>query len=306
MEGLRIASGLRLVLAALLVAAITLVTASCASGNSPVDDPSTLSKQPRSADTIRLATSAFTKDSGLLNTIIPDFEQQTGYSVSVVAVGSGEAMQLGKSGGADVLLTYSSAAEKEFIESGNADPNGGMDVMYNDFVLIGPKNDPAGIAEKYNNNAAAAFKYLANNNTTFISHVDNSGISSKEMQIWEKADIVPRGRWHVVGGDDIGASIILADEQQAYTLAYRETWLSISQKTDLRIVCEKDPSGILNNQYSVICVNPNKGSNINYAGAQAFQQWITSDKTQKLIGQFGMSAYGQQLFAPNAKSPNPE
>lgn len=251
--------------------------------------------------TLRLATTTSTKDSGLLADIIPDFEAKTGWKVEVISVGSGEAMKLGENGEADVLLVHSPAAEKTFVDGGHADPTGRLDVMFNDFVVIGSKKDPAGIKTAAPSDALAAFKTIAGKKSPFISRGDKSGTHSKELSIWKSAGIDPQGDWYVVAGSGMGAVITMADEKQAYTLADRATWLSYSAKTDLEIVSEKDPSGILNNQYGVICVNPNKNPHILHGGAVEFQKWITSAATQKLIGNFGVSQFGASLFTPNAK-----
>lgn len=251
--------------------------------------------------TIRLATTTSTKDSGLLDDILPAFTEKTGYEVEVISVGSGEAMKLGEAGEADVLLVHSPAAEKTFVDEGHADKTGRLDVMYNDFILIGPEADPAGIKASAQADAIAAFTKIASDEAIFISRGDESGTHKKELTIWEKAKIEPAGDWYIIAGDGMGAVITMANEMQGYTLADRATWLSNASKTELGIVCEKDPSGILNNQYGVICVNPEKNANINYEGAKAFQEWITSPDTQKLIGEFGVAEFGDALFTPNAK-----
>ena len=250
--------------------------------------------------TIRLATTTSTKDSGLLDEILADFTYKTGYEVDVISVGSGEAMRLGEDGEADVLLVHSPAAEVAFVAAGHADATGRKDVMYNDYVLIGPKTDPANIKTTAGADAVAAFKAISTAKSLFISRGDNSGTHNKEKQIWEKTAITPSGNWYVVAGDGMGAVITMADERLAYTIADRATWLSKSKNTDLIIVCEKDPSGILNNQYGVICVNPAKNTSINHEGAVAFQNWILSAETQRLISNFGKDTYGEALFIPNA------
>ena len=249
---------------------------------------------------IRLATTTSTKDSGLLEAILPVFEAHTGISVEVISVGSGEAIALGENGEADVLLVHSPAAEKTFVEGGHADATGRLDVMYNDFVIIGPEDDPAGIAAGNGSNAIGAFAQIAKHEATFISRNDNSGTHSKENSIWEKADLEPDGSWYIRAGDGMGAVIAMANEMLAYTLADRATWLSHAASTELKIVCEKDPSGILFNQYGVICVNPDKNPSINYADAVVFQLWITSAEGQALIAEYGVTQFGEALFTPNA------
>lgn len=251
--------------------------------------------------TLILATTTSTKDSGLLDAILPVFEEATGYSVDVVSVGSGEAMKMGENGEADVLLVHSPAAEKAFAEAGHADEDGRKDVMYNDFVLIGPKADPAGIYAEAPNDAVKAFQILSDTESTFISRSDDSGTHKKELSIWEKCGIEPDGDWYVEAGVGMGAVLEMANETLAYTLSDRATWLNLALDEDLMIVCEKDESGILYNQYGVICVNPEKNDGVNHEGAKAFQNWIVSEETQTLIGEYGVEKYGAPLFTPNAQ-----
>ena len=251
--------------------------------------------------TLILATTTSTKDSGLLDEILPVFEEATGYSVDVVSVGSGEAMKMGENGEADVLLVHSPAAEKAFVEAGHADEDGRKDVMYNDFVLIGPKADPAGIYAEAPNDAVKAFQILSVTEPTFLSRNDDSGTHKKVLSIWEKCGIEPDGDWYVEAGAGMGAVLEMANETLAYTLSDRATWLNLALDEDLMIVCEKDESGILYNQYGVICVNPEKNDGINHEGAKAFQNWIVSEETQTLIGEYGVEKYGAPLFTPNAQ-----
>lgn len=250
---------------------------------------------------IILATTTSTQDSGLLDAILPVFEDETGYSVSVVSVGSGEAMTMGENGEADVLLVHSPAAEEEFVTGGHADEDGRMDVMYNDFVLVGPKDDPAGIAASAPDDAVEAFRKLADTRSTFISRSDESGTHQKELAIWEACGIQPEGDWYVEAGTGMGAVLEMANEMLGYTLSDRATWLNLGLDEDLMIVCEKDESGILYNQYGVICVNPEKNENINHEGAKAFQKWIVSEETQELIGRYGVEEFGSPLFTPDAQ-----
>ncbi|MEG0157466.1 MAG: substrate-binding domain-containing protein [Anaerovoracaceae bacterium] len=248
-----------------------------------------------------LATTTSTKDSGLLDSLLPEFEKEYGYSVDVVSVGSGEAISLGEKGEADVLLVHSPAAEKKFVEDGHADEAGRVEVMYNDFVLVGPQADPAKVEATAKNDAAAAFTAISTTQSPFISRGDESGTHKKELSIWKAANITPAGDWYVEAADGMGAVITMADEKTAYTLADRATWLNVGKNTQLKILCEKDEKGTLNNQYAVICVNPEKNENINKDGAKEFQNWLTSKEVQKKIGEFGVDKYGEQLFVPNAK-----
>lgn len=251
--------------------------------------------------TVILATTTSTKDSGLLDAILPEFTAATGWEVDVVSVGSGEAMEMGMNGEADVLLVHSPASEAEYVEGGHADEDGRMDVMYNDFVVIGPEDDPAGISENAGDDAVAAFSAIMDNEAVFISRADDSGTHKKELSIWEKASLTPEGEWYVEAAAGMGDVITMADEKLGYTLSDRATWLNVGGDTGLKILCEKDPSGVLNNQYGVICVNPEKNENINHEGAKAFQEWIVSEDVQKLIGEYGVEEYGEALFIPNAE-----
>lgn len=251
--------------------------------------------------TIILATTTSTKDSGLLDAILPEFTAETGWEVDVVSVGSGEAMEMGMNGEADVLLVHSPASEAEYVEGGHADEDGRMDVMYNDFVVIGPEEDPAGVGTDAADDAIAAFTAIMDNEATFVSRADDSGTHKKELSIWEKAELTPAGEWYVEAAAGMGDVITMTDEKLGYTLSDRATWLNVGGDTALKILCEKDPSGILNNQYGVICVNPEKNENINHEGAKAFQEWIVSEAAQTLIGEYGVEEYGEALFIPNAK-----
>jgi len=249
-----------------------------------------------SKGSIILATTTSTQDSGLLDYILPDFTKTTGYEVKVVAVGSGEAMTMGENGDADVLLVHSPDAEREFVAAGNSPAR--YDVMYNDFVILGPKDDPAGIKAAAPNNAQAAFKKIYDEKVTFVSRADESGTDKKEQSIWEKLGLTPSGDWYIESGKGMGDVITMTNEKLGYTLADRATWLNMAKGTDLQIVTEGDKD--LNNQYGVMVVDPSKNDKINAKGALAFQNWILSADTQKLIGTYGMDKYGISLFIPNA------
>ncbi len=246
--------------------------------------------------TIRLATTTSTQDSGLLDAILTDFTYKTGYEVEVIAVGSGEAMKMGENGEADVLLVHSPQAEKDFVAAGHSPAR--YDVMYNDYVIIGPKDDPAGIKAAAPDNAQAAFKKIYDDQVTFISRADESGTHKKELAIWTKLALTPSGDWYVESGKGMGDVITMTNEKLGYTLSDRATWLNMSSKTDLAIVTEGDKD--LFNQYGVMVVDPSKNDLINSEGALAFQEWILSADTQKLIGEYGVEKYGQALFTPNA------
>ena len=278
-----------------------LLLCACGKTSGGSSETETDAKAAESKGTLILATTTSTKDSGLLDEILPVFESATGYRVDVVSVGSGEAMKMGENGEADVLLVHSPASEKAFVEAGHADEDGRKDVMYNDFILIGPKDDPAGIYAEAPNDAVKAFQMLSETESAFISRSDDSGTQKKELSIWENCGIEPAGDWYVEAGAGMGAVLEMANETLAYTLSDRATWLNLALDEDLMIVCEKDESGVLYNQYGVICVNPEKNDAINYEGAKAFQNWIVSEDTQTLIGEYGVEKYGAPLFTPNAQ-----
>jgi tungstate transport system substrate-binding protein len=250
--------------------------------------------------TFRLATTTSTKDSGLLDYVLPAFKEASGWEAEVISVGSGEALAMGENGEADVLLVHSPADEDKFVEAGNADATGKVQIMYNDFVLIGPKDDPDGVGATGASDANAAFKTIADKKATFISRGDESGTHKKELTLWDAAGITPDGDWYIIANAGMGDVIAMANEKLGYTLADRSTWLSKQGDTDLAIVSEKDPSGIYNNQYSIICVNPDKNDQINHDAAVAFQQWMASPEGQTVIGEFGVADFGQALFTPNA------
>ena len=263
--------------------------------------PAEVAEEPEAMGTIVLATTTSTKDSGLLDFILDDFTAATGWEVDVISVGSGEAMAMGEAGEADVLLVHSPAAEKDFVAAGHADAAGRLLVMYNDFVLIGSKEDPASVLTNAPLDAVAAFKAMYDAKSTFISRADNSGTHAKEKTIWAAAAIEPAGEWYVEAAAGMAAVIQMANEKLAYTLSDRATWYANMDSTDLQIVCEKDPSGVLNNQYACICVNPEKNDIIKADGAKAFQEWIVSAEAQALIAEFGVEEFGAPLFTPNAE-----
>lgn len=246
--------------------------------------------------TIILATTTSTQDSGLLDAILPDFTYKTGYEVDVIAVGSGEAMKMGENGEADVLLVHSPAAEKAFVEAGHGPER--FDVMYNDFVILGPKDDPAGINAAASDNAQAAFQKIYEDQVTFVSRGDESGTHKKELSVWDKLGLSPSGDWYVESGKGMGDVITMTNEMLGYTLSDRATWLNMAEGTDLDVVTEGDKD--LFNQYGVIVVEPSKNDQINGEGAFAFQEWILSEETQGLISEYGVEEYGKALFTPNA------
>jgi tungstate transport system substrate-binding protein len=244
---------------------------------------------------IILATTTSTQDTGLLDVLLPIFEKKTGYFVKTIAVGSGQAMTMGRKGEADVLLVHSPDAENKFMDEGY-----GINrrlVMHNDFVIVGPRSDPARINKL--KNAREAFKKIAAGNTLFISRGDNSGTHAKEKKIWAAAGIKPDGqKWYQQTGLGMGQTLSVAAEKKAYTLADRGTYLALKKNLGLDILVEGD--AILLNIYHAIEVNPAKWPKVNAAGARAFADFIVSKDTQAIIKTFGVQKYGSPLFFPDA------
>lgn len=291
---------------ALFLLALTLLAACAApvATPAPLPPPATTTTAPaeptappivRKANTIILATTTSTQDSGLLDAILPDFTAATGIGVDVIAVGTGQAMEIGARGDADVLLVHARAREDEFVANGDAPTR--YDVMYNDFVIVGPPSDPAGL--KGLASAADAFAVIAAKQTPFISRGDDSGTHTKEKAVWKAAKIEPAGDWYQSAGQGMGAVLTMTNEQQAYTLSDRATYLARkAEGLELDILVEGDK--VLFNPYGVLPVSKEKHPAADFDGATAFVKWITSPATQKLIGDFGVEEFGQSLFIPNA------
>jgi len=244
-----------------------------------------------------LATTTSTQDSGLLDALIPLFQSESGYTVQTVAVGSGQAMQMGEEGNADVLLVHAPASEVTFMENGF-----GKDralVMHNDFIIVGAAADPAGIKGK---SVINALKLISAGGGTFISRGDDSGTHKAELALWKKAEYDPKAAapaWYLESGQGMGATLIIASEKGAYTLTDRATYLANKANLQLEILVEGDKS--LLNVYHVITVNLDKWPKVNYDGATAFLNFMISRSTQEVIGQFGVDKYGQPLFYPDAE-----
>jgi tungstate transport system substrate-binding protein len=243
--------------------------------------------------TLLLATTTSTYDSGLLGYILPHFEQEYGVTVDVVAVGTGQALTLGMDGNADVLLVHDRAREDAFMAEGHGVRR--EDVMYNDFVIAGPEADPAGIAGM--TDVATAFAEIAETESTFISRGDDSGTHGKEMSVWAAAGIEPTGDWYVSAGQGMSDVLTMAEEQEAYTLSDRATYLArLKEGLSLAIVVEGDP--VLFNPYGVMAVNPDKGEHIQVDLANQFIDWLISTETKALIGEYGVAEFGAPLFVP--------
>jgi len=245
--------------------------------------------------TIILATTTSTQDSGLLDVLLPIFEKKTGYFVKTIAVGSGQAMAMGQKGEADVLLVHSPEAEKKFISEGY-----GINrrlIMHNDFIILGPSEDPAKI--KGIKSSSEAFKRIAFAKTLFLSRGDNSGTHSKEKAIWKAAGINPEGeKWYQQTGLGMGQTLNVAAEKKGYTLADRGTYLALKKNLGLDILVEGD--AILLNIYHVIEVNPAKWPKVNSAGGKAFADFMVSKEVQNIIKNFGVDKFGSPLFFPDA------
>jgi len=241
-----------------------------------------------------LATTTSTQDSGLLDVLLPVFEQQTGFLVQTVAVGTGEALKMGEEGNADVLLVHAPSSEVTFMDNGF-----GSDrrlVMHNDFVIAGPAADPAGIRGLSPSDALNA---IFTAGAAFVSRGDDSGTNKKELSLWKALDLDPSGQaWYAESGQGMGATLIIASETEAYTLTDRATFLANRDNLALEILVEGDPS--LLNIYHVIIVNPERWPAMNLDGATAFADFITSPAAQDLIAQFGVDRFGQPLFFPDA------
>jgi tungstate transport system substrate-binding protein len=240
-----------------------------------------------------LATTTSTFDTGLLDFILPDFEATYNAEVDVVAVGTGQALALGESGDADVLLVHARAREDAFVASGNGLIR--YDVMFNDFVIVGPANDPAGISGM--SDAPAALAQIADAEATFVSRGDDSGTHTKELAIWAAAAVEPGGDWYNAAGQGMGAVLNIANELHGYTLSDRATYIArVQEGLNLDILLEGDP--ILFNPYGVIPVNPEAHPGVNADMAEAFAHWLTSLETQERIASFEVN--GSPLFTPDS------
>lgn len=278
----------------LICAVAMLLMAGCGNGQSAQKAEEQQPAEPQG--TIILATTTSTQDSGLLDYLLPEFTNDTGWEVNTIAVGTGKALQMGVDGEADVLLVHARASEDEFMANGDGTLR--YDVMYNDFILVGPAADPAGVKE-CNNVIADSLAAIANSQSEFVSRGDDSGTHKKELAIWKAAGIEPVGDWYISAGAGMGDVLKMADEKQAYTITDRATYLAMRDSLELEIVCEKDTDML--NPYGVITVNPEKNDQINAEGAKAFADWLVSERGQELIGQFGVEEYGMPLFTPDAK-----
>jgi len=237
---------------------------------------------------LRLATTTSTENSGLLRVLLPPFEAQAGCQVDVIAVGTGKALKLGEAGDVDVVLVHARSLEDRFVAEGYGVNR--RDVMYNDFVLLGPSSDPAGIAGS--RDAASALNKIADTGNFFVSRGDKSGTHHKELELWKSADRVPAGAWYLEAGRGMGEVITMATERQGYTLSDRGTYIAYKDKTDLKVLVEGDKR--LFNPYGVIAVNPQKHPHVKYDLTMAFIDYLISPQGQAVIADYRKN--GEPLF----------
>jgi tungstate transport system substrate-binding protein len=245
---------------------------------------------------LKLSTTTSTENSGLLSYLLPKFESKTGVKVNVIAVGTGKALELAKNGDVDVTLVHARAAEDRFVAEGFGVNR--RDVMYNDFIIVGPASDPAGI--KGSRNVLQAMRKIVDSRAKFISRGDNSGTDIMEKAYWKEVGAKPEGASYVSAGLGMGEVLSMAGELQAYTLTDRATYGAYRAKTGLVTEVEGDPK--MFNPYGIIAVNPARHKDVKYKGAMQLIEWITSDEGQKAIAAFRVE--GQQVFFPTAKKEN--
>lgn len=242
-----------------------------------------------------LATTTSTVDSGLLEELIPLFEEDSNYNVQALSLGSGQALETAARGDADVILVHSPAAEEDFVEAGD-----GIErrvVMHNDFIVVGPEGDPAGIAGS--ESGAEALAMIAETESAFVSRGDDSGTHKLELKLWEAAGIDPTGEsWYSETGQGMGATLTITDQNEGYTISDRGTFLSFGGELALQLQVEGDPE--LLNIYHVILVNPEKHDSLETDGAEAFADFLLSEEAQGAIEGFGVEEFGQPLFIPDA------
>ena len=278
-------------LSALLIVMMCLALFACGT-----DEPAGNDGAVELKGTLLMATTTSTDNTGLLDYLAPIFAEDTGWTLEWSSVGTGEALAMGQNGDVDIVLVHSKASEEEFVANGYGVER--VPVMYNDFVIVGPEAE-----DTYGDDVEACLRAVADGQLPFVSRGDDSGTDKKEKKLWPAYEIDPaQNPNYIESGQGMGATITMADEQQAYCLTDRGTWLANKMNADLEIelniVCQgaKD----LLNQYGVIAVNPEMYEDTNIEAANAFIEWICSEEIQTLIGQFGVEEYGQALFTPNA------
>lgn len=245
---------------------------------------------------VLLATTTSTQDSGLLDLLVPLFENQTGYTVKTIAVGTGQSLAMGARGEADVVLAHAPALEQQYVAEGSLTSR--RPIMHNDFILVGPASDPAGTRQAPK--AVDAFRRIAAAPARFVSRGDNSGTHHRERALWKAAGLTPGGAWYLESGQGMGATLIIASEKDAYTLTDRGTYLAFLKRLRLTLLLEGDAP--LRNSYHVLEVNPARHPKVNGAGGKAFADFLVSAEAQEVIRTFGVERYGQPLFFPDAKT----
>ena len=254
--------------------------------------PIIISSCSKSDNIITLATTTSVYDSGVLDYIVPMFEKNTGYSVRVIAQGSGQALKTGEKGDADVLLVHSKQDEEIFMQQGYGEKR--VEIMNNYFIIAGPENDPAGV--KHAKNALDALNRIKMNKSMFVSRGDESGTHKKEIILWDMLKIEPfREKWHISAGKGMGDVLLMADEMNAYVLSDKATFLAMKNKLKLKILVY-DNREYMKNPYSIITVSSKKHKNVNKTGADKFLEFMISEKVKKLINDFGKEKYGESLF----------
>jgi tungstate transport system substrate-binding protein len=256
--------------------------------------PSHLPAGEAASKNIILSTTTSTQDSGLLDVLVPLFEKKSGYNVKTVSVGTGQALELAAKGEADVALVHAPSLEKKFVADGKL-LNRRL-VMYNDFIILGPANDPAQI--KSTKSSIDAMKRIAASASRFVSRGDNSGTHNLEKSLWKQTGIEPKGAWYIESGQGMGETLGIANDRNGYTITDRATYLAYQKRVTLAVLLEGDK--LLLNIYSVMEVNPANGPRINTVGGKAFADFIVAPKTQTVIKGYGLEKYGQPLFVPVA------
>lgn len=275
-----------------LIAMLIFMMTACSSST---DETSSKQEQPKAVEEVKdliLATTTSTQDSGLLDVLIPLFEEESNTNVKTIAVGTGQALEMGTKGEADVLLVHAPASEQELVDSGDAINR--KRVMYNDFILVGPANDPAGVKGM---EVGEAFQKLFNDGAVFISRGDDSGTHKKELGIWQSLNITPGDNaGYAETGQGMGNTLQVAAEKQGYVITDRATYLAQKENVDLEILVEGDED--LLNIYHVMQVNPEKHDKVFSEGAEKFVEFMIREETQKVIEEFGQDEYGESLFFP--------
>ena len=281
-------------LSALLIMMLCLGLAACGTEETAGDEGGDAAVEPKG--TLLMATTTSTDNTGLLDYLAPIFAEDTGWTLEWSAVGTGEALKMGENGDVDIVLVHAKASEEEFVANGFGIER--VPVMYNDFVVVGPEAEDA-----YGDDLESCLKAIVDGQLPFVSRGDDSGTDKAEKKLWPAFELDPTvNPNYIESGQGMGATITMADEQQAYCMTDRGTWLANKNNADLEIELNIVCQGAKNllNQYGVIAVNPEKYADTNIEGANAFIEWICSDEIQAVIAEFGVAEYGEPLFTPNA------